>query len=79
MQPLRAGHRRAVPLAGGERERVPLVAASRRVTRVTVATPGRRVDQAVPKGTLALDSPGPAPAMVEAFTASGTRLRPLGD
>ncbi|RAJ44852.1 hypothetical protein K353_01429 [Kitasatospora sp. SolWspMP-SS2h] len=56
-----------------------LVAASRRVSRLLVTTPSRRLDQPAPPGrTLALDDPGSGPAGVEAVTASGTRLRPIG-
>ncbi|MDR3034506.1 MAG: hypothetical protein LBV78_15560, partial [Kitasatospora sp.] len=56
-----------------------LVAASRRVARLTVTAQARRVDQAVPPTrTLALDNPGGGPSTVEAVTASGTRLRPIG-
>ncbi|MFJ4678012.1 hypothetical protein [Kitasatospora sp. NPDC088783] len=56
-----------------------LVAASRRVSRLLVTTPSRRLDQPAPPGrTLALDDPGTGPAGVEAVTASGTRLRPIG-
>ncbi|MFJ1758186.1 hypothetical protein [Kitasatospora sp. NPDC088134] len=56
-----------------------LVAASRRIARLTVTTAGRRVDQPAPATrTLALDNPGPGPATVEATTATGARLRPIG-
>ncbi|MFF4341914.1 hypothetical protein ACFY00_18510 [Kitasatospora sp. NPDC001540] len=55
-----------------------LVAASRRVSRLVVTTPSRRLDQpAGPTRTLALDNPGSGPSTVEAVTASGTRLRPI--
>ncbi|WP_051732237.1 hypothetical protein [Kitasatospora phosalacinea] len=56
-----------------------LVAASRRITRLAVTTPTRRLDQpAPPTRTLALDNPGAGPTAVEAVTASGTRLKPIG-
>ncbi|MFJ5228978.1 hypothetical protein ACIQBJ_03665 [Kitasatospora sp. NPDC088391] len=56
-----------------------LVAASRRVARLTVGTARRRIDQAAPPTrTLALDNPGPGATTVEAVTAMGTRLRPIG-
>ncbi|GLW70863.1 hypothetical protein Kpho02_31620 [Kitasatospora phosalacinea] len=55
-----------------------LVAASRRVSRLVVTTPSRRLDQpAGPTRTLALDNPGSGPTTVEAVTASGARLRPI--
>ncbi|MGW4808727.1 hypothetical protein [Kitasatospora sp. NPDC004272] len=55
-----------------------LVAASRRVSRLIVTTPSRRLDQpAPPTRTLALDNPGSGPTTVEAVTAAGTRLKPI--
>ncbi|MFE1318368.1 hypothetical protein [Kitasatospora phosalacinea] len=55
-----------------------LVAASRRVTRLIVTTPSRKLDQPAPPGrTLAVENPGSGPTAVEAVTASGTRLRPV--
>ncbi|RKE17687.1 hypothetical protein [Streptomyces sp. TLI_171] len=56
-----------------------LVAASRQVTRLAVTTAKRRLDQPVSvTRTLAVDNPGPGPVTVEATTASGVRLQPLG-
>ncbi|MFC8718216.1 hypothetical protein [Kitasatospora sp. NPDC057198] len=56
-----------------------LVAASRRTSRLLVTTPSRRLDlPAPPTRTLALDDPGTGPTAVEAVTASGTHLKPLG-
>ncbi|MFD7730801.1 hypothetical protein ACFV6F_10505 [Kitasatospora phosalacinea] len=55
-----------------------LVAASRRVSRLIVTTPSRKLDQpAPPTRTLALENPGTGPTAVEAVTASGTRLHPV--